>query len=137
MLNTICIEGRLTDEPTLRFDRKNVPFCTFSIANDRDFDRETADFFDVIAFGKTAQFITDYFHKGSKILLRGRLSTSKWVDSHNQKRTDVKISVENAYFMESKRNANNMQKNENANFAYPNNPDFTDATSDDGEVPFL
>ena len=96
----------------------------------------TADFFDVIAFGKTAQFITDYFHKGSKILLRGRLSTSKWVDSHIQQRTDVKISVENAYFMESKRNANNMQKNENANFAYPNNPDFTDVTSDDEEVPF-
>lgn len=114
MLNNITIEGRIVDAPTLRYNRDNVPFVTFCIANDRDYNRDITDFLDCIAFGKTAGFINDYFGKGSKILLRGSVQTSKWTDNNGANRKDWKIAVDHAYFMESatrQQNRNNVGQN--------------------------
>ena len=123
--------GRLTADPELRFAQSsNTPFVTFSIANQRDFDRSKTDFYDCMAFGRVGEFINNFWAKGRTILLKGHLQTNGWTDQNGKKHKDVKIIVDNAYFCD--------WKNDNKNEATPsfNVPaDFTEI-ADDPEIPF-
>lgn len=137
MLNNITIMGRLTQDPEPHVSgRSGNAFTTFSIANDRDYDRETTDFYDCMAFGKTGDFIQNYFEKGRMILVKGHLQTSKWTDSNGKNRKDVKIIADNVYFCDSaKIYGNSRPTQENTTFAPAVNAnDFTDV--DDKELPF-
>lgn len=105
MLNTINIMGRLTGEPEVKEMATGRNYCRFSIACDRDFsggDEKITDFFDVIAFGKSCDFITKYFHKGNLIALTGRMEMRKYTDKEGVKRTAYTIMTDHAYFCEGK-----------------------------------
>ena len=77
MLNRIILMGRLTRDPELRTTGSNIAVCSFSLACDRDFksdkgEKET-DFFDVVAWRGTAEFVSKYFTKGRMAIVEGRL----------------------------------------------------------------
>ena len=79
MMNHVTMMGRLVRDPELRRTQSGIPVCTCRIAVERDYasqngDRET-DFFDVVAWRGTADFISKYFYKGRMIALDGRLQT--------------------------------------------------------------
>ena len=80
MMNKVVLVGRLTRDPeTRQAGETTVP--RISIAVDRRYKHDggqTADFPSVVAFGKTAEFIEKYFHKGMKIALEGRLQTGSY-----------------------------------------------------------
>lgn len=106
MLNRITITGRLTHDPELRTTQSGISVTSFSIACQRDFknangDRET-DFFNVTAWRATAEFITQYFSKGSLITVDGRLESRKYTDKDGNNRVAIEIKADNAYFGESK-----------------------------------
>lgn len=107
MLNRITMTGRLVADPELRRTQTGVAVTSFRIANDRDFsgkdgEKET-DFFDVVAWRATAEFISKYFAKGRLITVDGRLQTRAWTDRDKNKRIAHEIIVDNAYFGDSKR----------------------------------
>lgn len=107
MLNRITMTGRLVADPELRRTQTGVAVTSFRIANDRDFsgkdgEKET-DFFDVVAWRSTAEFISKYFVKGRLITVDGRLQTRSWIDRDKNKRIAHEIVVDNAYFGDSKR----------------------------------
>ena len=69
MLNKAILMGRLTRDPELRYTQSNIPVVTFSIAVDRNYsnnggDRQT-DFIDIVAWRRTAEFVSQWFTKGS------------------------------------------------------------------------
>ena len=71
MLNSVIMMGRLTDNPELRQTPSGRSVCSFTIAVDRAFksqngERQT-DFFDVVAWGSTADFVSKYFVKGQLV----------------------------------------------------------------------
>jgi len=106
MLNKLTIMGRLCADPELRYTQTGIPVCNLRIATERNYadpngGRET-DFFDVVAWRGTAEFINGYFQKGRKIVLDGRLQTRSWVDQDGKKRVNVEIVAESAYFADSK-----------------------------------
>lgn len=105
MLNRTTMMGRLTADPELRKTQSGVSVCSFRIANDRDYvkdgEKET-DFFDVVAWRATAEFICKYFTKGRMIVLDGRFQTREWTDREGNKRVAVELVVDNAYFGDSK-----------------------------------
>ena len=74
-MNLVVLNGRLVRDPELKFGQSGKAYSRFSIAVDRPFqnstDSQTADFINCVAFGKTAEFIGEYFRKGRKILLKG------------------------------------------------------------------
>ena len=78
MLNHITIMGRLTKDPELRTTQSNVSVCSFTVACDRDFgqgnDRAT-DFIECVAWRQGAEFVKNYFSKGSMIIVDGRLQS--------------------------------------------------------------
>ena len=78
-MNRIIIKGRLTRDPELKTSNSGLELCNFCVAVDRrvqkDKQRET-DFFQCVAFGKTAAAISKYMKKGREILIEGRMESS-------------------------------------------------------------
>ena len=103
-MNKVILLGRLTDEPT-NYSKDDKYMTRLTIAVDRRFKTEgqpSADFISCVAFGKTAEFILKYFHKGMKIAIDGRIQTGSYVkDGVKHYTTDVIL--EAAEFAESKR----------------------------------
>ena len=106
MLNQVIMMGRICKDIELKRTTTDVDVCTFTIACERDFKgkngEKQTDFFDVVAWRNTAQFISRYFAKGRMIALQGRLETSDWQDKDGNKRKSIKIIADNAYFGDSK-----------------------------------
>ena len=106
MLNRITMTGRLTHDPELRTTQSGISVTSFSIANQRNYkngsgERDT-DFFDVVAWRTTAEFVTSYFSKGSLVTVDGRLETRKYEDKQGNKRTAIEIIADNVFFGDSK-----------------------------------
>ena len=77
----------------------------FSVAVDRKFKREgepDADFFNCTAFGKQAEFVERYLHKGTKILLSGRVQNDNYTNKDGQMVYSVRVMVDEIEFAESK-----------------------------------
>ena len=105
MLNTIAIMGRLTHTPELRTTTSGKEICSFDVACERSYSangqRET-DFLPCVAWGKTAQFVSQYFSKGSMIAVNGSLQTRKYQDKQGNNRTAYEIQVREVSFCGSK-----------------------------------
>lgn len=106
-MNKVILTGRLTKDPEAKYTQANQPMAVtqFSVAVNRKFKKDgepDADFFNCVAFGKTAEFISKYFTKGQMIALSGALKNNSWTDNNGQKRISTEIYVEDAEFCGSK-----------------------------------
>jgi single-strand DNA-binding protein len=112
MLNRCIFMGRLSKDPELRRTGAGVPVASFSIAVDRDVvsksdgERKT-DFFDIIAWRNTAEFICKHFHKGDMICVECRAEQRSWTDKEGNKRYNIEFNVDNAYFGATKKDGAN------------------------------
>jgi len=147
MLNKAIIMGRLVRDPELRRTASNLGVCSITVAVDRDRKTEgqpTADFIDVVTFGKTAEFVSQWFTKGSMIVVDGRIQSRNWEDKNGNKRVSVEIVADQVHFGESKKSKESYNTNQTGSYqaAAPNydlptgDSDFTELSDDDGEVPF-
>ena len=156
MLNHITIMGRLTRDPELRTTQAGVSVVSFTVACDRDFggrdggERQT-DFIDCVAWRSTGEFVSKYFHKGSMIVVSGRLQSRKWQDRDGNNRTNWEINADNVYFGESRRDSDsnrdsysNNTYSSGSSHSYdsgksgapaPSNT-FVELDDGDGELPF-
>lgn len=104
-MNKIILVGRLTKNPELSATQ-NSSYVRFNLAVDRRFKRDgdevTADFPSCIAWGKTAEFIDKYFHKGMKLGLVGRIQTGSYTNRDGQKVYTTDVVAEEVEFVESK-----------------------------------
>lgn len=141
MLNKIIIMGRLTRDPELRRTGSGTAVTSFSLACDRDFkyqsgDKET-DFIEVVAWKKTAEFVSKYFSKGRMAVVDGRLQIRDWTDKAGNKRTTAEVVADNVYFADSKRSESNDNQKENFNALSGRvSDDFAPISEEDGEIPF-
>lgn len=124
MLNKITIMGRLVRDPELKYTASNTAVTSFTLAVDRDFGEKKTDFIDCVAWKQTAEFVCNYFHKGSLAVASGRLQLRDWEDQNGGKRRNAEVVVDSIYFGESKR-------------IDDSKPTFTELSNeDDGELPF-
>ena len=106
-MNKVILMGRLTRDPEVRYSQgaSQTAVARFSIAVDRRFKREgepDADFFNCTAFGKQAEFVERYLHKGIKILLSGRVQNDNYTNKEGQMVYSVRVMVDEIEFAESK-----------------------------------
>jgi single-strand DNA-binding protein len=99
-LNRVVLVGRLTADPEMKYTPTGVPVASLRIAVNRISKNEQgdyeADFFNVTAWRRTAEFCSNYLTKGRLISLDGRLQTRSWVDqASGQKRTAFEIVADN------------------------------------------
>lgn len=103
-MNKVFLSGRLTRDPEVKYSQSNTAFARVGIAVDRAFSKnKEVDFFNLVAFGKTAEFLGKWFSKGSKLLAEGRLQISKYKDKEGNERTSTEIVVDNVEFADSKK----------------------------------
>jgi len=108
-MNKVILMGRLTADPEIRYSQgqngEQMAIARFSVAVDRRFKKEndaSADFPSCVAFGKTADFVGKYFHKGMKIALEGRLQTGSY-EKDGVKHYTTDVIAEAVEFAESKK----------------------------------
>lgn len=106
MLNKVILMGRLTRDPEMRYTQSNTPVTSFTLAIDRDRkgpngERQT-DFIECAAFGKTAEFVKNWFAKGMMAIVVGRIQSRNWEDRNGNKRTSIEINANEVLFGESK-----------------------------------
>ena len=106
-MNKVILMGRLTKDAELRYTANtNAAVASFTVAVDRKFKQEgqpTADFINCVAWGKTAEFVNNYFKKGHRIALTGRMQTRTWDDAENKRHYITEVIVDEVEFAESKR----------------------------------
>lgn len=124
-MNSVNIMGRLTNDPQLRYTNGDDPtsICRYTLAVSR-MDGKTADFINVVAFGKRADFAAKYFQKGQLVGVSGRIQTGSYTDRNGVKRSSFDVIAENQDFGTSK-----------AREAEPE-PDFAPYTDDTENLPF-
>lgn len=105
MLNNVILMGRMTADAELKATQGGKYVTSFSIAVERDYSQNgerQADFLNLVAWGKTAEFITNYFGKGDMIAVIGSLQTRNYEDKNGNKRTATEVRVDKASFCGSK-----------------------------------
>lgn len=109
MLNSVCMLGRIAQDLELKNSSSGLPYLNFSIANSkRSKDGEDeVSFFKLVAFGKIAETIFNYFSKGDRILIQGELKQNSYTDKEGVKKSDVSIIVSAIDFVETKKQNNN------------------------------
>ena len=102
MLNVVAIMGRLAADPQLRQTTTGKNVASFRIACDRgrrDANGQSqADWLDVVAWDRTAEFVCKYFQKGSLIVVDGRLQSRSYQDKTGANRTAVEVVANNINF---------------------------------------
>lgn len=117
MLNHVCLQGRICNDIELRRTGSGVAVSSFTLAVDRDFkgsggEKET-DFFDIVCWRNTAEFVSKYFSKGKMATVSGRLQGRSWTDAEGHKRKAVEIVADSVYFGERKDSASAGYENPN------------------------
>jgi single-strand DNA-binding protein len=141
-MNNVSLIGRLTGTPELKHTQSGKAYVKFSIAVDRQFvkqgEERQADFINILAWDKTAEFICKYFEKGRRMALTGRIQTGSYKDKDGNTRYTTDVVAENVEFCDSKgNNTDNSQQQQQKQQvqATMNNPPT--ATEDSGEdLPF-
>lgn len=108
MINVAIFMGRLTRDPEVRESKGKDPMtiARFTLAVDRRFQREgepTADFFDCVVFGKTAEFVEKYIKKGSKVVVTGRAENNNYEDKDGNMRYGFRWVIDQVEFADAKK----------------------------------
>ena len=140
MLNVIAIMGRLVRDPEMRQTTTGKNVASFRVAVDRGSKdangQNQTDFFDVVAWNKTAEFVCKYFQKGSLIAIDGRLQSRNYQDKSGNNRNSVEVVVSNVSFAGNKEPAQS-QNVANSSVSAPvvANNEYT-PIDDDCDLPF-
>lgn len=139
-LNKVTLIGNLTREVELKALPSGTKVANFSIATNRNWKdkdgakKEEVEYHNLVAFGRTAEVISEWVHKGDQIYIEGRLKTTSWDDkSTGVKRYKTEVMVESFQFG-SKKAGNAPKTNEKAktedSVEYPNETEPSSNTAD-------
>lgn len=105
-MNKVCLTGRITAKPELRYTPSNIAYARFNLAVNRSFTNENgereADFISCVAWKKTAEMVSKHLDKGSQIGLEGRIQTGTFDAEDGSKRYTTDVVVENITFLDKK-----------------------------------
>ena len=127
--NKVIIGGRLTSDPELKQTQSGIAVAQFSVAVNRKAKQGETDFFNVIAWRQTAEFVSRYFRKGSSICIVGSLQNSTWTDKNGQKHYKTDIVADEVNFVDSRGDG------EQSSYGQQTAPKFEEISTDD-KLPF-
>ena len=95
----VVVSGNLTRDPELRYTQSGAAVVDFDVAVNSPFSNEETTYVRCTAFGKTAENTSRYTAKGAAVVVVGRLKQDTWETSEGNKRSRLKILVNNIHFM--------------------------------------
>ena len=109
MENTVIIQGRFTKEPEVKTTAGGTVICSFQLACDRKSKDKQTDVIPFVSFGKTAEFISRYFHKGEMAIINGQLQSRNYEAQDGSKRTAYEVYVNSCSFCGAKPSGGNSE----------------------------
>ena len=141
-MNKVLLVGRLTRDPELRTTPSGMAVTRFTIAVSQNFTNKNgergADFINCSAWGRQADNISKYCHKGSLVSAEGRIRTGSYDAQDGTKRYTTEVVCDTVNFLSSKNNTDGMSTNREAS-PMPNDdviPDMNLESADLTEDPF-
>jgi single-strand DNA-binding protein len=110
-LNKVLLIGNLTRDPDVKMLSSGRPVCNFGLALNRSFKdgegnrKEEVTFVDVECYGPRAEAIGRFFTKGRSIFVEGRLKLDQWESKEGEKRSAIRVVLDNFEFVDSKQEA--------------------------------
>ena len=107
-LNKVLLIGNLTRDPDVRMMSNGRPVCNFGLALNRNYKdsegnrKEEVTFVDVECFGPRAEAVAKFFTKGRSIFVEGRLKLDQWESKEGEKRSAIRVVLDNFEFVDSK-----------------------------------
>lgn len=145
-INQVILMGRLTRDPEVRTTTTGKTITSFSIAVDRGGQEDQADFFDVTAWEKLGELVSQYLSKGRRCLVQGRLRQDSWDDKETgKKRSKVEVVATDVTFLDGPNGGDNAggaggyQQNDPSSNKKSNDvviEDIDDKPIDLSEIPF-
>ena len=129
-MNSVILIGRTTREPELKILATNgTAVANFNIAVDREFqvkgkDKMT-DFFNVVIFGKSAEYAANYLKKGKLCAVKGSIQNRTYDTKEGEKKYITEIVADRLQILEWEKEQNNAKEN-----------NYTEAQIDDEDLPF-
>lgn len=117
-INKAVLMGNLTRDPELKSLPSGIKVASFSIATNRTWKdqsgvkKESVEYHNVVAFGKQAEIINQYSHKGSSLYLEGRIQTRSWDDASGSKKYRTEIVLESFQFGPKTQSGGGYQQNQ-------------------------
>ena len=109
MINRVILMGRLVADPELKTTTSGISVTSFRIAVDRSYvkagEQRQADFFDVVAWRSSAEFVCRNFSKGSLIAVDGQLQSRQYQTKDGQNRTAIEVVADNVSFTGERRDS--------------------------------
>lgn len=139
-INQVILMGRLTRDPEMRTTTSGKSITSFSLAVDRGGQSEQADFFDITAWEKLAELVSQYLSKGRRCLVQGRLQQDSWDDKETgKKRSRIVVVATDVTFLDGPSDgqsggASQAPANKRSNDVAPQ--DIDDKPIDLSEIPF-
>ena len=136
-MNKSILLGRLTKEPEIRVSQKNnTKVANFTLAVNRKYvaqgEERQADFINIVAYSKLAEFVEKYLNKGLQVCISGRIQTRVYEDNNGQKHYITEIIAEEINFADSQRKVDNTIDTNNT----PIVEDTNNEIMQDDDLPF-
>ena len=136
-MNKTILLGRLTKEPEIRVSQKNnTKVANFTLAVNRKYvaqgEERQADFINIVAYSKLAEFVEKYLNKGLQVCISGRIQTRVYEDNNGQKHYITEIVAEEINFADSQRKVDNTIDTNNT----PIVEDTNNEIMQDDDLPF-
>jgi single-strand DNA-binding protein len=147
-INQVILMGRLTRDPEVRTTTSGKTIASFSLAVDRAGQDDATDFFEITAWEKLGELVSQYLSKGRRCLVQGRLRQDSWDDKETgKKRTKVEVVATDVTFLDGPSGDNSSSSNGGGQSSYSNNnnnkksedvviEDIDDKPIDLSEIPF-
>jgi single-strand DNA-binding protein len=108
-VNKVIVLGNLGQEPEVKFMPSGDAVCNITVATSETWkdktsgeQRESAEWHKISAFGRLAEIMGEYLHKGSKVYIEGKLKTRKWQDNNGQDRYSTEIVASEMQMLDSR-----------------------------------
>lgn len=144
-MNSCNFVGRLTANPELKKTSNDISVCRFTLAVNRPKVKDTTDFINFTAWRQSAEYLTNYGHKGMLVAVSGVLTQRNYEDKDGNKRTAFEVVADSLSLCESRSNGNGenlpsangkaSQSENTASFTNSGYGDFTEVALDD-DLPF-
>lgn len=128
-MNHITLIGRLTKDPDLRYTNDGKPVCGFTLAVNRPFSKDEADFINCVVWGKSAENVAKYVSKGRQLAVEGRLQIRSYDGNDGQRKYVTEVVCERTEFLGGGEGGQKQKKEKQQDFG-------TEVSFSDDDLPF-
>ncbi len=139
-MNKVILVGHLGQDPELKSTSTNIHVVNISVATNESFKRkdeteytDRTEWHRCVAFGKTADYITNYITKGRLVYVDGRLQTRKWTDKDNNTRYSTEVMIETIMMLGK---GDGSQQNVSNQSTSNQNTESDNGQAEDDDLPF-